>query len=79
MRSPKRFERVKMNLGTGVAVITCPLKIGPDGAGYGCVLDGGAWQIRGYDENGLCRSMNGSHVEDISVQSRKELDAATEQ
>ena len=24
-----------------------------------CILDDGAWQFQGYDENGLCRSLNG--------------------
>ena len=24
-----------------------------------CIPDGGAWQFQGYDENGLCRSLNG--------------------
>ena len=46
-----------------------PLNIGPDRAGDGrflsnsqwgeCIPDGGAWQFQGYDENGLCRSLNG--------------------
>ena len=66
--SPKRFERVKMNLDTGAAVNTFPLNFGPEGAGDGrfyrtasgeWVLDGGAWKIQGYDENGLLRSLNG--------------------
>ena len=33
--SPKRFEWVNMNLDTGAAVNTCPLNLGPDGAGDG--------------------------------------------
>ena len=33
--SPKRFEWVKMNLDTGAAVNTFPLKFGPEGAGDG--------------------------------------------
>ena len=33
--SPKRFEWVKMNLGTGAAVNTFPLNFGPEGAGDG--------------------------------------------
>ena len=33
--SSKRFEWVSMNLDTGVAVNTLPLKIGPEGAGDG--------------------------------------------
>ena len=65
--SPKRFEWVKMNLGTGAAVNTFPLNCGPDGAGDGTFyrtasgewIDGGAWQFQGYDENGLLRSLNG--------------------
>ena len=24
-----------------------------------CIPGGGAWQFQGYDENGLCRSLNG--------------------
>ena len=57
-----------MNLDTGAAVNTFPLNFGPDGAGDGrfCrtasgewILDGGAWQFKGYDENGLLRSLNG--------------------
>ena len=53
-----------MNLDTGAAVNTVPLNFGPDGAGDGrfCrtasgewILDGGAWQLQGYDENGLLR------------------------
>ena len=59
-RSPKRFERV--NLDTGAAVNTFPLNFGPEAAGDGrfyrpasgeWILDGGAWQFQGYDENGL--------------------------
>ena len=66
--SPKRFEWVKMNLDTEAAVNTFPLNIGPEGAGDGrfyrtasgeWILDGGAWQLRGYDENGLLRFLNG--------------------
>ena len=66
--SPKWFECVKMNLDTGAAVNTFPLNFGPDGAGDGrfyrpasgvWILDGGAWQFQGYDENGLLRSLNG--------------------
>ena len=47
---------------------TFPLNFGPDGVGDGrfyrtasgdCILDGGAWQFKGYDENGLLRSLNG--------------------
>ena len=57
-----------MNLDTGAAVNTFPLNFGPEGAGdgrfYGTasgewILDGGAWQFQGYDENGLLRSLNG--------------------
>ena len=38
-----------------------PLNVGPDGAGDGrsCSTDGGGWQFQGYDENRLCRSLNG--------------------
>ena len=66
--SPKRFEWVKMNLGTGAAVNTFPLNFGPEGAGDGrfyrtasgeWILDDGAWQFQGHDENGLLRSLNG--------------------
>ena len=66
--SPKRFEWVKMNLGTGGAVNTFPLNFGPEGAVDGrfyrtasgeWIPDGGAWQIQGYDESGLLRSLNG--------------------
>ena len=58
MSSPMRFDWVKMNVGTGAAVNTFPLNLGPDGAGDGrfyrtagdeCMLDGGAWQFQGYD------------------------------
>ena len=65
---PKRFEWVKMNLDTGAAVNTFPLNFGPEGAGDGrfhrrasgeLIPDGGAWQFKGYDENGLLRSLNG--------------------
>ena len=35
MSSPKRFERVKMNLDTEAAVNTFPSNFGPDGAGDG--------------------------------------------
>ena len=68
--SPKRFEWVKMNLDTGAAVNTFPLNFGPAGAGDGrfyrtaigeWIPDGGAWQFHGYDENGLLRSLNGTH------------------
>ena len=57
-----------MNLDTGAAVNTFPLNFGPDGAGHGrfyrtangeWIPDGGAWQFKGYDENGLLRSLNG--------------------
>ena len=65
---PKRFEWVKMNLGTGPAVNTFPLNFGPEGAGDGRfyrtasvegIPDGGAWQLQGYDKNGLLRSLTG--------------------
>ena len=65
--SPKRFEWVKMNLDTGVAVNTFPLNFGPEGAGGGIfyrtasgewILEGDAWQLQGYDENGLLRSLH---------------------
>ena len=65
---PKRFDWVKMNLDTGAAVNTFPLNFGPDGAGDGrfyrtasgeWILDGGAWQFQGYDDNGLLTSLNG--------------------
>ena len=71
MSSPKRFEWVKMNLDTGAAVNACPLYSGPDGAGDGsfcrtasgeCIFDGGARQFQRYDEDGLCRSLNGEHT-----------------
>ena len=67
MSSPKRFEWVRMNLDTGAAVNTFQLNFGPDGAGDGrfyrtasgeWIPDGGAWQVKGYDENGLLRSLN---------------------
>ena len=66
--SPKRFEWMKMNLDTGAAVNTFPLNFGPEGAGDGrfyrtasveWILDGGAWQFQGFDENGPLRSLNG--------------------
>ena len=65
--SPKRFDWVKMNLDTGAAVNTFPLDFGPEGAGDGrfyrfasgeWILDGGAWQFQGFDENGMLRSLN---------------------
>ena len=68
MSSPKPFEWPNTNLDTGAAVNTCPLNFCPDGAGDGIffrrasgewIPDGGAWQFQGYDENGLCRSLNG--------------------
>ena len=55
MSSPKRIEKVNVNLGTGAAVTTFPLNFGPDGAGYGSFYRtasgvsvsffGGAWQF----------------------------------
>ena len=66
--SPKRFEWMKMNLDTGAAVNTFPLNFGPEAAGAGrfyrtasgeWILDGGAWQFQGFDENGPLRSLNG--------------------
>ena len=57
-----------MNLDTGAAVNTFPLN---DGAGGGrfCrtasgewIPDGGAWQFKGYDENGLLRSDSLEHT-----------------
>ena len=66
--SPKRFDWVKMNLDTGAAVNTIPLNFGPEGAGDGrfhrtasgeWILDDGAWQFQGYDENGVLRSLSG--------------------
>ena len=69
MSGPKRFELVKMNLDTGVAVNTIPLNFGPDRSGDGRFYrtasgewippDGGAWQFQGYDKHGLLRSVNG--------------------
>ena len=65
---PKRFERVKMNLDTGAAVNTFPLRFGSEGAGGGrfyrtasgeWILDGRAWQFQGCGEKGLLRSLNG--------------------
>ena len=65
---PKRFEWVKMNLDTGAAVNTFPMNFGPEGAGDGTfyrtvsgewIPDGGAWQFKGHDENGLLRSLIG--------------------
>ena len=50
----KTFEWVKMNLDTGAAVNTFPLKFGPEGAGDGrfyrtasgeWIFDGEAWQF----------------------------------
>ena len=29
-----------------------------------CILDGGTWQFQGYDENGLCRSLNGRRADE---------------
>ena len=68
--SPKRFEWVKMNLDTGAAVNTIPLNFGPKRVGDGRFYrdwspDGGVWQFQGYDENGLCRSLNGKGRQDF--------------
>ena len=69
MRRPKRFEWAKMNLDTGVAVNTCPLNFGPDGAGERNILcerpvesaflmvELGNFNVT--MTNGLCRSLNG--------------------
>ena len=66
--NPKRLECVKMNLVSRAAVNTCPLNFGPDGAGNGrffrtasgeCILDVEPGSFQGYDENDLCRSLNG--------------------
>ena len=68
MSTPKRFECAKTNLDTRAAVNTRSLNFGPDGARDGrfhrtasgdCIPDGGAWQFQSYDENGLCRPLNG--------------------
>ena len=65
---PKRFEWAKMDLDTGAAANTYPLNFGPDGAGDGrfyrtarggWIPDDGASRFKGYDENGLLRSLNG--------------------
>ena len=57
-----------MNLDRGAAVNPFPFNFSTDGAGDGrfcrtasgeCIPDGGAWQFEGYDEKGLCRSLNG--------------------
>ena len=57
-----------MNLDTRAAVNTFPPNFGSEGAGDGrfyrtasgeSILDVRAWQFRGYDENGLLRSLNG--------------------
>ena len=52
-----------MNLDTGAAVNIFPVNFSPEGTGDGgfCdwIPDGEAWQFRGYDENGLPRSLNG--------------------
>ena len=72
----KRFEWVKLHLETGAAVNTFPLNFGPEGAGDGMfyrtasgewILDGGAWQFQGYDENGFLRSLNGALTDVQSV------------
>ena len=69
MSSPKRIEKVNVNLGTGAAVTTFPLNFGPDGAGYGSFYRTASGvsvsslvelrSFQGYDGNGLCRSLNG--------------------
>ena len=69
MSSPKRIEKVNVNLGTGTAVTTFPLNFGPDGAGYGSFYRTASGvsvsslvelrSFQGYDGNGLCRSLNG--------------------
>ena len=84
--SLKRFEWAKTNLDTETAANTFPLNFGRDGAelarfyrtGSGeCILDGGAWQFQVYDEDCLCRSLNGrlsgvhkvlnSRVKDVKI------------
>ena len=60
MFCPKRFEWLKMDLDTGAVVNTFPLNFGPERAGDGrfCRTSSG-WQLQGYDEHGLLRSLNG--------------------
>ena len=84
--SPTRLEWAKTNLDTETAANTFPLNFGRDGAelarfyrtGSGeCILDGGAWQFQVYDEDCLCRSLNGrltgghkvlnSRVKDVKI------------
>ena len=66
--SLKWSEWVKMNLDTGAAANTFTLNFGPEGAGDArfyrtasgeWILDSGACQLQGYDENGLLRSLIG--------------------
>ena len=66
MSSPKRFECVKMNLDTGAAVKHVHLTLVQmelemeefvEQPVLSAQLDGGPWQFQGYDENGLCRSL----------------------
>ena len=66
--SPKRFRMGEHEPGHKSCSEHIPLFIGPEGARDGRVyrtaggewlLEGGAWQFQGYDENGLLRSLNG--------------------
>ena len=59
MRSPKRFEWVKMYLDTGAAVNTFPLNFGSDGGDGGFYRTASGEWFQGYDENGLLRSLTG--------------------
>ena len=56
-------EWVNTNLVTGATVNAFPVNFDPEGVGggsfYHWITDGEAWQFRGYDENGLPRSLNG--------------------
>ena len=54
-----------------------PLNFGPDGAEDGrfyrtasgeWIPHGGAWQFKGYDENGLLQSLNGRLIHDPDLQ-----------
>ena len=69
MSSPKRFEWMNMNLDTGAEANTFTIELwsrrSRDVRFYRTasgewILDGGAWQFQGYDENCLLRSVNDS-------------------
>ena len=66
MSSLQRIEKVNENLGTGTAVTTFPLNLGPDGAGYGSFYRTASGVSVSFSEElgkvtmeTVCRSLNG--------------------